>query len=389
MSMSDRPADLELRPTAFALLGLHLLDVGPLRGLTSLTFRDAEGVPNDIYLMMGPNGAGKTTILEAIYRVMKLLEGASHHGYGFSALDSGKGGVQLDARVMLDDGDRGRPYLLSIVAGAQGLLHVPTPEDVDRAEADEHITLVFQRAGVGEFVTRASTSHPVAAAFHNAVIAHAGDAPKDLFENVTGYPTVLYFPSNRGIGRPPADEAVVRPPTLAYRPAHKFDTDGGNWSESLDNLFVWFAWLQEDKPRESRIRDLVTRLVFQNRKVLQPVDRENLFVPVTMANGEGEAHRLHELSSGERQLVQLVVRIASHMSGSTIVLIDEVEQHLHTVFQRRLTLLLKEWAREYAGLSFFMTSHQKDIFRFFDPFEPEPKLSKGAALIKPRFRISK
>lgn len=383
-------ADLDLRPTLFSLVGLHLADVGPLRGTTSLGFLDADGVPNDLYLMMGPNGAGKTTILEAIFCVMALLEHqVDRSGYGMAALDSGAGGVQLDARVVLDDGLRARPYLLSIVAGAPGLLHVPSEEAIRRAEADEHIVLQFHKTGIGNAVARTPTSHRLAAAFHDAVIRHVGEAPKDLFEGAAGYPTVLYFPSNRGIGRPPAEESVLRPETLAYAPARRFDTDGGLWSESLDNLFVWFAWLAgADDKRDVRCRDLVTRLVFQDKKQLLPVDRERLFVPVRLRD-TGEQHRLHELSSGERQLVQLVVRIASHMSGSTIVLIDEVEQHLHTVLQRRLASVLKQWAREYPGLGFFMTSHQKEIFRFISPLKPEPLLSKGAALIKPRFRVSK
>jgi ABC-type lipoprotein export system ATPase subunit len=378
---------LNLRPTQFSLVGLHLADVGPLRGLTSLSFVNDEGVPNDLYLMMGPNGAGKTTILEAIYKVMRLLERSVWpEGYGMPALDSEKGGVQIDARIVLDDGHRARSYLLSIVAGAPGLLYRPTEDDLRRAEADEPVVLRFHQAGVGEGVTRSATSDAIAIAFHNAVIAHVGEPSRDLFEGVAGYPTVLYFPSNRGIRRPPTEEGVVRPDLLAYAPARKFDTDGEFWSESLDNLFVWFSWLADD--RASRCLDLVTRLVFTGRKELQAVDREQLIVPVKVREN-GATHRLHELSSGERQLVQLVVRIASHMSGSTIVLIDEVEQHLHVVFQRRLTAVLKDWAREHPGLSFFMTSHQKEIFRFINPFKAEARLSKGAALIKPRYRISK
>jgi len=389
--MTDtRLPEFEIRPTFFSLVGLHLADMGPLRGTTSLGFIDADGVPNDLYLMMGPNGAGKTTILEAIYRVMGLLERTVHRdGYGMAALDSGVGGVQLDARLVLDDGLRARTYLLSIVAGTPGLLKLPSEDDLRKAEADEHLVLMFQKNSLGEGVSRAATSHRLAIAFHEAIMRHVGEPPKDLFEGVAGYPTVLYFPSNRGIGRPPQEESVLRPETLAYAPARRFDTDGGLWSESLDNLFVWFAWLAGvDDKRDVRCRDLVTRLVFQGKKQLLEVDRERLVVPVRLRD-TGDIHRLHELSSGERQLVQLVVRIASHMSGSTIVLIDEVEQHLHTVLQRRLAGLLKQWTREHAGLSIFMTSHQKEIFRFISPLKPEPLLSKGAALIKPRFRLSK
>lgn len=373
-----------LRPTAFALVGLHLLDIGPLRGRSALSFTDPGGQPTNLFLMMGPNGSGKTTILEAIFTSMSLLAAISHPSFGVEALDAGEGGMQLDARVVLDDGARARPFLLSIVAGRSGLLQEWPQEALERVEADEHIILQFVRRGPAEPVTRSPSTHPAAAAFQDAIIAHLSDQPQDLFESVAGFPTVLYFPSNRGIKRPPKEAAITRPPGLAYAPAHRFDTDGQSWATSLDNLFVWFAWLSDG--REDRSRELVNNLVFRGTKRLGAVDRQNLFVPVEV-EASGDRHRLHQLSSGERQLVQLVVRIASHMSGSTIVLIDETEQHLHLVMRRRLMTIMKEWVRAFGGLSFVFTSHQQDTFRLLAPMREEPGLTKSASLVKPRFKI--
>ena len=85
--------------------------------------------------------------------------------------------------------------------------------------------------------------------------------------------------------------------------------------------------------------------------------------------------------------MQLVVRVASHMTGSTIVLIDETEQHLHFVMRRRLINIIKEWAREHEGMSFVLTSHQADSMRILGPKLEEPGLVKGGCLVKPKFRL--
>lgn len=373
-----------LRPTSFQLMHLTLFDVGALRGLTNFSLTAADGRAVNIYLIMGPNGAGKTTILESIYASMRLLNAKEHPEVGVDAIDHAQGGLQLDALVTLDDGQRSRPFLLSIVAGAPGLLRTWKSEELERIGAETQIILTYKRPGVGTIVTRSPESHPEALSFSEAVLERLEEPPPALFDTGNGFPTVLYFPSDRGIRRPPKGEkAVTRPDGLGYRPAHRFDADGATWSASIDNLFVWFTWL--DDGREKLCRELVNDLIFRGAKSLRPVDRPSLSVPVEVEGGT--RHRLDQLSSGERQLVQLVVRVASHMTGSTIVLIDETEQHLHLVMRRRLINIIKDWAREYEGMSFVLTSHQVDSMRILAPKLEEKGLVKGGCLVKPKFRL--
>lgn len=371
---------VRLRPTKFGLLGLSLLDVGPLQGSSHFKLSDANAEPTNVYLIMGVNGAGKTTVLEAIYNTMHLLDARDHSSCGMDSVDRGKGGVQLDAYVTLDDGVRSKLYVLSIVVGTPGLLKRWTPDEVRAAGAEEQLILVYGAKLTGTGLERSAESNPEAIAFAEAVLERSGEAPAALFDVANGFPTVLYFPSDRGIRRPPAERAVTRPDGLEYKAAHRFDADGAAWASSIDNLFVWFAWLADG--REQSIRELANRLIFRGAKKLGPVDRPSLSVPVEVDTGQ---HRIDQLSSGERQLVQLVVRIASHMTGSTIVLIDETEQHLHLVMRRRLINIIKEWARDYQGLSFVLTSHQADSMRVLAPKLVEKGLVKSGCLIKPRF----
>lgn len=377
-------APLSLRPTRFQLVHLSLLDVGALRGTTNFSLTAADGRAVNIYLIMGPNGAGKTTILESIYALMRLLGAKEHSEVGIDAVDHGQGGLQLDALITLDDGQRARPFLLSVVAGSPGLLRTWHGEELARIGVEKQIVLLYKRSSLGTTVVRSPESHPEALSFAEAILERLEEPPPALFDTGNGFPTVLYFPSDRGIRRPPKGErAVTRPDGLGYRPAHRFDADGATWSASIDNLFVWFTWL--DDGRETLCRDLVNQLIFRGAKNLRPVDRPTLSVPVEVEGGA--KHRLDQLSSGERQLVQLVVRVASHMTGSTIVLIDETEQHLHLVMRRRLINIIKNWAREYEGMSFVLTSHQADSMRILAPKLEEDGLVKGGCLVKPKFRL--
>jgi ABC-type branched-subunit amino acid transport system ATPase component len=373
-----------MRPTRFAPVHLTMLDVGALRGTTEVPFLDQQGQPTNLFLIMGPNGAGKTTVLDAIFTTMSLLAGRAHPHFGIEALDAGEGGVQLDALVQLDDGVRSELRLLSIIAGRPGLLRSWTKDQLDAVGVQaEPVRLIFQRRSAIGPVELSASSDELAVSFLDAILERLDEPPASLFGTSMALPTLLYFPSDRGIKRPPAEgRTIVRPATFGYRPVHRFGADGEDWSNSIENLLVWFTWLDDD--REKRCREIVNDVVFRGAKRLAAVDRQNLMVPVETETGR---HRLDQLSSGERQLVQLVVRIAAHMTSSTIVLIDETEQHLHTVMRRRLVNMLKDWARDYEGLSFVMTSHQADSMRLLAPRQVEPRLFKSGCLVKPRFRL--
>lgn len=374
----------KLRPTGFQLAGLTLMDVGALRGLTNFNLMSADGSAVNIYLIMGPNGAGKTTVLDSIYTAMHLLDAREHRSVGMDAIDLHGGGLQLDALVTLDDGVRSRHYILSIVVGEPGLLRSWTDDQLALGGADSQIRLVYKRRPTDSVFARSAESHPEAISFSEAILEGLGEQPAALFDIGNVFPTVLYFPSDRGIRRPPErDRAVTRPEGLGYQAAHRFDADGATWAASIDNLFVWFTWL--DDGREELCRELVNSLIFRNQKQLKPVHRPTLSVPVEVEGGA--THRLDQLSSGERQLVQLVVRVASHMTGATIVLIDETEQHLHLVMRRRLINIIKQWARDYEGMGFVLTSHQADSMRMLAPKLQEKGLVKGGCLVKPKFKL--
>lgn len=67
-------------------------------------------------------------------------------------------------------------------------------------------------------VARSAESNPEALSFSEAILERLGEQPPALFDTGNGFPTVLYFPSDRGIRRPPEhDRAVTRPEAWAIR----------------------------------------------------------------------------------------------------------------------------------------------------------------------------
>ncbi len=79
----------------------------------------------------------------------------------------------------------------------------------------------------------------------------------------------------------------------------------------------------------------------------------------------GETHGLNRLSSGEKSLVHLFLRIGAHGTANTIILIDEIDAHLHIRWQHRLYNALEKLAKDHPGFTIIMTTHSTEILRRF------------------------
>ncbi|RJF77506.1 hypothetical protein D3877_27415 [Azospirillum cavernae] len=88
------------------------------------------------------------------------------------------------------------------------------------------------------------------------------------------------------------------------------------------------------------------------------------------------------LSHGERSLMHLLVRSSYHKTGSTILMIDEMENHLHPNWQYRLMNLLKDWIRQWPDLTVIATTHNPEMLEAFEFDRPEEGLVKGGYLIE-------
>ena len=214
---------------------------------------------------------------------------------------------------------------------------------------------------------------------YGSIVNARGNSPETLFGADQDMPSVLFFPADRRIGRPDDTRRVERPTGFVYQPAQLFASDGPGWGTTIDNLLVWLDWL--DDGRLSELLTFVNERLFKGEasKAIRSPRRQELLTYVSTSTGD---HPLIELSHGERSLLQLYVRIACNMTSNTVVLIDEVETHLHSKWVFRLFEGLKALLREFPALSVVFTTHNRELIRVFDHQNREEGLVKGGYLIE-------
>ena len=372
---------MDVRIADWKLLQLTVEGVGPFQyGPQSFSFAgeptedDSDPGPSNLYMLLAKNGYGKTTLLECVYGLFGLM---AEPAVGRFAAPGDRGRAQLDVRTTWTIDGHTQTVVLSIWTGAETPLLMWPPDDLDAAQASTDWARLGLETTYGG-VSLANSTDGLGRMLYNSIVKSRRKAPGALFGADQDMPSVLFFSADRQIGRPADTRRVERPSEFVYQPAYCFESDGPAWATTIDNLLVWLDWLDD-----GRLGDLLTfvnaRLFGgEESKVIRPPRRQELLTYVSTSTGD---HPLVGLSHGERALLQLYVRIACHMTSNTIVLIDEVETHLHSTWMFRLFDGLKDLLREVPALSIVFTTHNRELIRVFDHQLKEKGLVKGGYII--------
>lgn len=358
----------------FALLEMRLQDIGPFRGSAeTLEFKDrserSEGEPANYCLMFSDNGRGKTNILETMVALMGLLgqdQNKPLPQFGLEAVDHGRGRAQLDLRISYNLYGKAYNAVLSLLASGSddaSFLKVWDGGALADVKVDKWHRLGVRRNHRGEYAWEGLHGDEWLQDFM-FWINDLQQADTGSFANPTlSAPTVIYFPAYRNIARLNANELrkVEAPQDWNYRPVHVFRGDGRLWSESLDNLLVWLLWL--DQERYDAAIELLNETVFDGgEKELKGIVRRSELA-ARVKTESGELHRLDQLSSGEKSLVQIFLLLGTHMTSNTIVLIDEVDAHLHPEWRYKTVDRLKDMLLRFPGMSVLLTTHSEEVIR--------------------------
>ena len=374
----------------FAPLYLTVDRIGPFQErLEEFDFTDANDESCNFYLFVSKNGRGKTTIFELLVALMGMLGWEGLNGFssedfcfGFEDLDRNSGRAQLDVKITWSaPGYPASSYVLSLLGGEIGehySLKTWGEEALKRVGASQWHTLGLRKTATGRLTPLAASDW---ARDFNALLAGARGTPlKEFGGDALTYPTLIYFSAYRNIQRIPTnDRAVVAPRDWNYRPVHVFDVEGSDWRESLDNLLVWLKWL--DDGRFERAIEAVNDYAFVGTsKFLKGIRKDP---PEAIVVNEEHEHRLDRLSSGEKSLVQLHLRLGAHMTGNTILLIDEPEVHLHRNWQYGLLFALMRMAKkDFPKLTVYLATHSERMMKAFAHDVEEPGLRKGGFIIE-------
>lgn len=377
----------------FRPLYLTVNRIGPFQDEPyEIDFTDNDYRPCNFFLLVSKNGSGKTTILDTMSSLLGLLGQAEPKQYGLEDLDNGFGRAQLDLKLRVFWQGQDRHIVLSILGGHLGnelSLKIWDNEALQKHQASQWYRMGFTGRQSGLPLKPLST-HKSEAFLGDLLIAiqsSLNNSPNSFGESVFSYPTALSFSAYRDIPqiREPAEpRSITQPQYWGYNPVHCFSAHNETWHYSLDNLLVWLKWL--DDGRFEKARDLINQQVFQGtNKFFKDVHRPSLEAIIHTGGNEPGEHRLDRLSSGEKNLMQLFLRIGAHMTKNTILLIDEFDVHLHIRWQYRLFNALKALsARDDANFTVVATTHSTEILQtFVDTMEiNENGLIKGGHLIK-------
>lgn len=312
--------------------------------LTSLSIRDFRGfrsldldLSSDVIALVGVNGAGKTSLLDALALLLSCLVEGIRSGKP-EEIAPRAGDVRVDAstaHLSLTAEIDGQPVQWSIAKTLPG--HPPAePSVLDALRA------------------------PVAAA--QASIASGSPV----------LPVVVYFPTNRSALDIP--ERIRTPHEFDALSAYEGAVEGG--ASNFRGFFEWFRE-EEDILNEQEVsgefttpsplpavRAAIEALVPGARKVR--IERRPQRMTVEL---NGVRLDVAQLSDGEKCLLALAGDLARRMALAApkaddplmrpaVVLIDEVELHLHPGLQREILPRLRE---VFPQAQFIVSTHSPQV----------------------------
>ncbi len=365
-------------------VALTVFAMGPFQEKPfNLEFLNKENESCNFFLLISSNGFGKTTLMEAMAALMPLLDSSLTPQAPDERLWSNpKARAQLDLRLAVTMGGKTREILLTLAAGA-GAPHETRSwnrSDLKRVQTEEQMYITWSRTPGGHWKLIRSQELLL-----DELLGLVKLEMKNVYETFgpdpIAAPALLYFDAYRDI--PTVSDASVsisRPPEWSYRPLHRFGLHGDQRQHSLDEVLVWLTWLNDGRYEE--IQKLINELVFTGTdKILGNISRQHLVARIGAGGGH---HRLDQLSSGEKSLVQLLLRIHLHCTSHSFVLIDELDAHLHLKMQHRLYQALKRFVAKTPGISLIVTTHSRELIDQYgiDMKVGDPGLRFGGHLIE-------
>ncbi len=369
----------------FRPLALILENIGPFRDPYEISFVHENGQPCNFYMIVAANGFGKTTILETFASLMSLLGTENPKKYGQEDLDSGRGQAQLDILIRVHWEGRDCCFILSLLGGCPNTdlsLKIWLDNDLQKYQAEHWYRCgYFSRIPSKLEALTSNHSNDFVADLFAIIQTGIGTPPEIFGESLYHLPTLMYFSTYRDI--PPIEtniqRSIARSAHWGYQIVHRFMPHNETWLHSLDNLLVWLKWL--DDGRFEKARDFINKQLFDgSEKFLEDVRKDPPEAIIRCS--EEDTHRLDRLSSGEKNLLQLFLRMGAHITQNTIVLIDEFDVHLHPRWQHKLFNALKAFAGDNPGATVIITTHSVDILDTYVKTQGITEKGKERELVK-------
>lgn len=321
----------------------------------SMDFKHQPGLP-DVFLLVGDNGTGKSTLLQAIAATLGTATSQIRNpqeldwpGFELDGLSAGHRGfaeVQLTVSFAEDELKATRDYFnLSDYAT---LDNTATPGDYPQVDlvwttspkAERPVSALKGASGYFQFQGRRYAYN----------LIHNRNAPKDMFEHIGG---VFWYTEQR------TSHSLSPFYTEGSQKNDKAPVQQIDDEAKMRNLFTkWFA-LDGDKKsgKLGQFNEYYGRL-FPGRRLSRLADSYGAAEsPIYFDDGNHE-YEVSELSGGERALMPMLLDFVEWGINNSVILIDELELHLHPPLQQALITLLPELGH---NNQFIVTTHSDAV----------------------------
>jgi predicted ATP-binding protein involved in virulence len=345
--------------------GLNLTN---LRAIESAEFRFQPG----LNLIVGVNGVGKSTVLDALRicmsRILPSITKSRTKAMSFSVGDIRSGFPFLDVELLFEHNKQEfrftrRQWNQSFVAD--------NTQNIDRLKR-EILNSNRLRDRARNLLRELDTSHGVADT-DNFSPSHA--VLKKSASESRICPNCIYFSTNRSIAssaiasksKAAGEAAAAYAEALAPRPLYL--------AQFADWIRVQNALVTEHRTAARHVTVLrsAVRQFLPNYKDLRPDPKTKSRLVI---DHSGVTLDASQLSDGERGVLALVLDIARRLSqanpsladplrdGEAIVLIDEIDLHLHPKWQRTI---VEHLTGVFPRCQFIATTHSPQIVAAVEP----------------------
>ena len=345
---------------------LHSLRIENFRAIKNsdkLDFTDNLSKPRAVTLIVGPNGSGKTSILDAIQVVVRSLENPKHpalrDGLEFSVeqLVYSNSRVTRQAKIEFQYSiEQDEAIAIKELASTLKLQNAPFNSKLNTPPVTEPSTVVWTYPPTKsdekkDFSTKTSPNGSANVLGSRGLLKRAISQTKvsrNMFERIGG---VCYLDQRRSL-------SLVQKFSRDNEDSLHYN-DVLSW---LREFYVKHLTWNEEKSGESywaRIQRLFNTVCYPS-KLVGLESNEDIDTLILKKN-EVE-YDLSQMSSGEHQILRILVGLVSERAKNSIVLIDEVELHLHPAWQARLVQLFRE---DDSNNQYIFTTHSSYVKQLF------------------------
>lgn len=332
-----------------------------------ISFEDERGLPRDLIVLVGPNGCGKSTVLQAIAAVLGTATGrlASPAALQWPGFDLGRAGrawsTVPEVGLVVEIGEA------EALATQRAFYALPEGQARKLSASGQPnfaahlIEIVMQ----GDHLYDDGGS-PLIDLKGRALARHINGDSKLFLDLVAEIGTVAWYTEHRSIGSISLDDLAngkSEPMTLDRLRAHL---------AQLQNFHGIVLQKRELRPGE---RDLYADLEARWRSVFPGRSFDGISIsddpsrvmeqpPFFLLDPEGRPYELGEMSGAERAIFPILFDFANWNIHNSVILIDELELHLHPPLQQALLRALPKLGR---NNQFIITTHSDYVANLVPP----------------------